>query len=162
MAENDDVTNPAPTTSLPTSVRSAVTLMWIGAGVWFVSGLVYLPDLLDGIETMMVLRNEDDPGVRSRSRGTGIGAIVGLLVVTTGIGLWALMAIKNRSGQRWARVLATALFAIAAPFALWFTALSVTDELDLESLLPSVATFGVGLAAIILLWKQENTTHYVK
>ena len=131
----------------PQSIRRAVMLMYVGAG-------------LEGLGLILNLT-----GV-GRNGANGSSGAVGSLI---GIGLWVWMARANKEGKSWARVTSTVFFGIdclavlVLLVAILATLHSVSPSVKtilLLSGLASIVTWAVGLATIILLWRRESSEYY--
>lgn len=114
----------------PSAVRRAVRLMRAGATFAVVYGVVY------GL-TLHVLVS-----------GMVAGVLAGLL--------WLWMAWKSEAGRNWARVLSTVFFGFQCPGVLF----SVVDGRWTLALLAALIQWGIGLAALILLWRPESSQFF--
>jgi hypothetical protein len=67
--------------------------------------------------------------------------------------LWAWMAWANNKGSRWARIVATVLFAL--------NTISLIFAAGRASITIIFVALGwlVGLAAVVLLWRKESTAY---
>jgi hypothetical protein len=133
----------------PRSIRAAVMLMYVGAGLEAL-GLTF--DLIIG----------------SRAYHGGSG-VVGSAV---GVALWLWMASANRAGRKWARITSTVFFGIDSLFMLLL--LAVLRPLlhlaaDLGGSVPTIVVVAVlsGLCGwvldavtIVLLWRKESSAYY--
>lgn len=119
---------PAPLvpSALPSAVSRAVRLMRAGAAFAVVYGVVF-----------GLFRHALVPGMVS-------GVFVSLL--------WLWMAWKNEAGRNWARVLSSVFFGFQCPGLLF----SVIDGNWSLALLAALIEWGIGLAALILLWRPES------
>jgi hypothetical protein len=133
----------------PWSIRTAVLLMYVGAGL---EGLGLAFSLIIG------------------SRGYHGGSdVVGSAI---GVALWLWMASANRAGKKWARVTSTVFFGIDTLFMLLLlAALRPLLHLaaDLGGSLPTIVMIAVlsglcswvlELATIVLLWRKESSDYY--
>ncbi len=143
--------SPAPA---PTSVRWAVYLMYAGAVVYLISGIV---GAITGIkEAPRILGGA--PGV---SGSAVLGeAVHGLRVVVVifaalslvvPVALWVWMAWKCKAGRGWARIVSTVLFAIAT----WGTLSLRSSSTSAWGLLGAIVGWLIGLAVIVLLWQRS-------
>src|SRR5262245_59470028 len=94
----------------PQPVLTAVKLMYAGAGISaisFIVGLTTLGSLKQAIRTadLSLTTSQINTAV---TFALVVAGFFGLL----GIGLWLWMAWANRSGKKWARIVATVLFGI--------------------------------------------------
>lgn len=69
--------------------------------------------------------------------------------------LWFWMARANSRGARWARVMGTVLFA-------FYTLLALSTLASYPAMYVAVtaATWGVGLATVVLLWGRDSSSYF--
>jgi hypothetical protein len=136
----------------PASVRRAVSLMYAGAALSLAYGLV------DGF----VAHSATLSSSTSSPYTTGVifGAVVEGLAQ---VGLWLWMAWKTGTGRGWARVLSTVFFGLLCVQLV--VSLSVAVVAGKGA--PAVAVFivvlaewGVGLNALIQLWRRESSEFF--
>src|SRR5262249_56566362 len=77
-----------------------------------------------------------------------LSVVMGLI----GIGLWILMAVMNRRGHSWARIVATVLFGIYT----LFLVLGFSRAGAAVGTLVSLLTWLIGLVTIVLLWRPQS------
>ena len=138
----------------PDSVLTAVKLMYAGA---VVNGLA----LIVGLATIGNLRSalhRADPSLTTTQLHDFEAFYVTLSVVTglIGIGLWILMAVMNRRGHSWARIVATVLFGIYTLLLL----LGVARAGAAVGTLVSLLTWLIGLVTVILLWRRQSSAYF--
>lgn len=146
----------------PPSVRWAVWLMYAGAVVYLVSGIVGLiaainltPTILDGIQ---VSSASPVPGEVRHALSVAI-IVFAVLSLVVPLVLWLWMAWKCRSGRPWARILSTVLFAIAT----WGTLSTVSTATGSSgdwARLGAIVGWLIGLAVIVLLWQRSATFYF--
>ncbi len=97
----------------PQPLRTAVLLMWVGAGLYGWSVLLF-PTQLDFLRESLEEQGFSDTGFDD---AVLLAPLVGAVIVTLVIsaGLWILMAVMNRRGKAWARITATVLAGINLP-----------------------------------------------
>jgi hypothetical protein len=151
--------SPASAEPAPTSVQRAVYLMYAGAVVSLISGIVGVVVLTTrgaGINA---------PGnVPQGSAAAGdIIHVVSTVVVTVAIistvvpiVLWLWMAWKCKAGRPWARVLSTIFFALST----LFTLVTVAGSTGAWSLLGLMVNWIVGLGAIVFLWQRSSSAYF--
>jgi hypothetical protein len=128
----------------------AVRLMYAGAVVSAVS-------LVVGLATVSSLRtalHKSDPSL-TPSQLHNLQTIVVAGSVAVGlisIGLWVWMALMNKAGKSWARIVATVLFGLDTLFLL----LGVARAGAAASSLVSILIWLIGLGAVILLWRKDS------
>jgi hypothetical protein len=72
------------------------------------------------------------------------------------IGLWVWMALMNKAGKPWARIVATVLFGLDTLFLL----LGVARAGAAAGTLVSILTWLIGLGAIIYLWRKDASAYF--
>lgn len=136
----------------PRSLDLAVRLMQAGgvlALLNIIPLLVFRDRLREHYEGQDNTAAEVDALVNST---LAIGLVVGLLSAA----LWFWMATVNGRGRKWARVLATAFFAMS-----FFSFIStISADLPIVNRILSVVVFGIGLGAIVALYRPESTAYY--
>ena len=153
-AGGGQVPEPAQRPAPPTSVQTAVRLMYSGAvisAISFILGLATLGNLKHTLQ-------KDHPSYTTAHINSLVTASVVFIIVVgiIGVGLWVWMARMNLKGRNWARILGTVFFAI--------------DTLDLLgvfrgsasaiSAVFAIVTWLVGLGAVIMLWRRESTAYF--
>jgi hypothetical protein len=157
-----DVGLPVAQPEQPPSLRYAVYLMYVGAGVALL-GVITAVSLSSKIKTDIFNRE------RSNSRQVGapyniaqlhriangsfvILVVAGLICVL----LWLWMAWANHRASGWARIVASVFFAFMTVEA----AISRSEApVPLISVGFIVLQWVVGLAAVVLLWRRETTAY---
>jgi hypothetical protein len=146
---------PEPTRpALPRSVRTAVQLMYAGAGLSAVSLIVAV---LSFHSIERVIRNASSTLTAHQVHNDAIVAVtIAVVESLIAIGLWLLMAWGNKNGQSWARITATVLFGLNTLFLL----LSFVRATVSASLAFSVVVWLVGLGAVVMLWRKESSQYF--
>lgn len=137
----------------PPSVVMAVRLMYAGAVVSAVS-------LVVGLATVGSLRtalHKSQPTLTpTQLHDLQTVVVVGSIAIgLISIGLWVWMALMNKAGKSWARIVATVLFGLDTLFLL----LGVARAGAAASSLVSVLIWLIGLGAVILLWRKDSTEY---
>jgi hypothetical protein len=132
----------------------AVRLMYAGAVVSAVS-------LVVGLATVGSLRtalHKSDPSLTpAQLHNLQTAVIVGSVVIgLIGLGLWVWMALMNKAGKSWARIVATVLFGLDTLFLL----LGLARAGAAASSLVSILTWLIGLGAVILLWRKDSSEYF--
>ena len=135
----------------PPSVVMAVRMMYAGAVVSAVS-------LIVGLATVGSLRSalhKSDPTLTSAQlHNLQTVVVVGSVAIgVISIGLWVWMALMNKAGKPWARVVATVLFGLYTLYLLFFVI-----RAGAGALVP-VLTWLIGLGALILLWRKDTSEY---
>jgi len=132
----------------------AVRLMYAGAVVSAVS-------LVVGLATVGSLRNalhKSQPTLTpTQLHDLQTVVVVGSIAIgLISIGLWLWMALMNKAGKSWARIVATVLFGLDTLFLL----LGVARAGAAASSLVSVLIWLIGLGAVVLLWRKDSTGYF--
>jgi uncharacterized membrane protein len=138
----------------PPPVQLAVKLMYAGAGVSAISLIISLAT----IGTFRRTLHQADPSLTSAQlHAAEITAIsVGVIVGLIGIGLWVWMALANRAGMSWARIVASVLFALDTVLIV----ISITQPAEVLSRVISFVIWAIGFATIVLLWRKDASQYY--
>jgi len=149
-----DPTGLTPRPPIPPSVTNAVRLMFVGAGLAAL-GLILEFVSLSALKT--AIRNASPTLTTSQVNSAETVAIAIFVIVgLIGIGLWVWMALANKAGHNWARIVATVLFGLDTLFLL----LSLARASAAAGLIAGVVTWLVGLGATILLWRKESSAYF--
>jgi len=137
----------------PPSVVQAVRLMYAGAVVSAVS-------LVVGLATTGSLRtalHKAQPKLTpTQLHDLQTVVVVGSVFIgVISIGLWVWMALMNKAGKNWARIVASVLFGLNTLFLL----LGVARAGAAAGTLVSILTWLIGLGAVILLWRKDSTAY---
>lgn len=148
----------------PTSLRTAVRLMWAGAALSLIGVIITLSfgsRIKTAITNAAITANrtaasQHKTQLTAAQIHTLANATFAILVVfgIIGVLLWVWMAWANNKGSSWARIVASVLFAL--------NTLSLVFEVGRASvsLIAIAVEWLVGLAAIFMLWRRE-TTQYI-
>jgi hypothetical protein len=146
---------PEPTRSEPpASVVMAVRLMYAGAVVSALSlvvGLVTVGSLRDSL-------HKSDPSLTpTQLHNLQTVVVIGSVFIgLISIGLWIWMALMNKAGKSWARIVASVLFGLDTLFLL----LGVARAGAAAGTLVSILTWLIGLGAIIFLWRRDSSEYF--
>ena len=140
----------------PPSVVMAVRMMYAGAVVSAVS-------LIVGLATVGSLRSalhKSDPTLTSAQlHNLQTVVVVGSVAIgVISIGLWVWMAVMNKAGKSWARIVATVLFGLNTLFLL----LGVARAGAAASSLVSILIWLIGLGVVILLWRKDSSGYFAE
>ena len=138
----------------PQSVLTAVKLMYAGAVVSAIGFVVTLLTL--GNIRSAVHRANPSWTPTQLDNFEKFFVVVSVVSGVIGIGLWIGMALANRAGQGWARIVATVLFAIYTLFLLFGLSRAGVAGGALVSLL----IWLIGLGTIIMLWRRESSDYF--
>jgi hypothetical protein len=139
----------------PSSVRTAVRLMYAGAALDAIGVILGLAT--SGSLKAAIVKHSSKHLTATQIHGLEVFSIVGTVVIgLIAIGLWLWMAWANGKGRSWARVLSAVLFGIdTLDLLLSFTRASVIGALIL-----GVLVWLAGLGAIILIFNKESTPFF--
>ena len=138
----------------PASVVMAVRLMYAGAVVSALSLIISLATI-GSLRTS--LRNANPKLTDSQLHTLQTGFVVALVVFgLIGIGLWVWMALMNKAGRSWARIVASVLFAVNTLLLLAGFARGGTSAGSLVGIL----TWAIGLGAIFFLWRRDSSEYF--
>lgn len=143
---------------VPAQVRKSVRFMLGGALVTVAAGIF---TVIATVADPRLINNGNPP--KAGELTSDIVQVVLLTLVYAA--LWVVMARFNRSGAAWARIVASALFAIST-YSLYAAVNSLhTGEylavVNIISFVLAVAEWICGLGAIALLWRGESSA-YIK
>jgi len=138
----------------PPSVVMAVRLMYAGAVVSAIS-------LIVGLATVGSLRNslhKAQPTLTpTQLHDLQTVVVVGSVFIgLISIGLWVWMAMMNKAGKSWARIVATVLFGLDTLLLL----LGVARAGAAAGTLVSILTWVIGLGAVIYLWRKDASEYF--
>jgi hypothetical protein len=138
----------------PASVVMAVRLMYAGAVVSALSlivGLVTIGSLRDSLHKSYPTFTASQ--LHSLQMVLVVGSVVFGLI---SIGLWVWMALMNKAGKPWARIVATVLFGLDTLFLL----LGVARAGAAAGTLVSILTWLIGLGAVVYLWRRDASAYF--
>jgi hypothetical protein len=145
----------------PTSVRRAVYLMYAGAVVYVISGIVGVISLGNADPGSPFYASSDGS---SSVPGAGAGVMIAMVLIiamalisiVVPILLWLWMAWKCKAGRAWARIVSTVLFGLGT----LATLLSLATTTGFWALLGMIAGWLAGLGATILLWQRSSSRYF--
>ena len=138
----------------PPAMQRAVQLMYAGAALGLISEIVNGVTAHNAVFTFS--SSSSTTATTAYKSGYIAGAIVAGIIVTL---LWLWMAWKTGAGRGWARVLSTVFFGISC-LALIGALVSLANAHTYLAFIVALITWGVGLTALIHLWKRESTDFF--
>jgi hypothetical protein len=143
-----------PRAAPPTSVQTAVRLMYAGAAISaisFIIGLVTISSVRHTLEKQY-------PSYSPSKINSLVNAEIVIVIVAgiIGVGLWLWMAWANKRGKNWARITGTVFFGLYT-LDLIFVAARAASGI---STVFAIVTWLVGLGATIMLWRRDSTTFF--
>ena len=138
----------------PRSVQNAVRLMYAGAVVTAI-----------GVVISVIAVAADHNALRASHPHATAAKLHALqnayitLAILSGlleIAAWLIMARANRAGVKWARIVASVLFA----FDTLNFANTLLGKITIGNVAYSAATWLIGLAAVVFLWQKESNRYF--
>ncbi|HVB45224.1 MAG TPA: hypothetical protein VNF47_21315 [Streptosporangiaceae bacterium] len=145
---------PSATQDPPSPVLMAMNLMYAGAALTVV-GLVLSVIAIAGDAAAL---HAGHP----HASAAQIHATQNLLITSAvvqgliEVGLWLLMARMNRAGVRWARIIASVLFALST----WNLVAHLISTTVITNLVYTVLLWLIGLGAVFFLWQRESSAYF--
>jgi hypothetical protein len=138
----------------PRSVMIAVRLMYAGAALTAIGLVMSVVAVATGENA---LRASHRHATLAQLHATQnflitVAVISGLVE----IGAWLLMARANRSGLKWARIVATVLFALGT----WNLISHIIGTATVTNLAYTALMWLVGLGAVFLLWWKDSSAYF--
>lgn len=156
-------TLPPNATEPPPPLLRAVNLMYVGAALGVIGLVLNLIDR-DGLREQ-VRQSLADAGLavteEAINSGVALAMATGVFIGALTVGLWIFMAVSNKRGKSWARIVATVLGAIS--IVLGLTGLAAASAFDVVGPGGTIMSLiGIALSAAILffLWRPENNPYY--
>ena len=146
-----------PAGPVPVSVRRAVYLMYAGAAISLISGIVGGLAVATAIHGSLLDRNAAGspvPGVVA-STVTSVIVVVAVFSTLVTILLWLWMPWKCKAGRPWARIVSTVLFGLAT-----FSTLITVAGVGGWGMAGDLLSWLVGLGATILLWQRPSSSYF--
>jgi hypothetical protein len=144
----------------PSTVRSAVKLMYAGAAVGVIAIIIGL--LSRASLKSSILAKHPDFTTRQLHAAEAASIVVTVIGGLIAIGLWIWMAWANGHGRSWARVLSAVFFGINTLGLIVSLAVrsSVAEMHTAGSLIVGVVVWLIGLAAIVLIFNKKSGPFY--
>jgi hypothetical protein len=139
----------------PQSLRIAVSLMFVGAGLSLLGMIAGLAQV-DEIEEIVV---EDSPTLTADQVDAAVAVAQTVLVLSglLGVGLWIWMAIMNGQGKSWARVTGTVFAGINLFSLLTNLAMGRTPPLAFAI---NVTSAVLAVVILILMYQRDASAYY--
>jgi hypothetical protein len=159
-AYNSSPLGPVTPPPLPATMQRAVNLMRVGVLAGFINGIVV--GLTVDNATFYTYSTTSPDGVTGQAGGgyVGEGVIAGIVAGC----LWLWMVRKTEAGRNWARVLSTVFFGFMClqliPWLIPADHSFVGPDHPVFALLTTLLEWGIGLAAVILLWQRESSLFF--
>lgn len=151
---------PARPTEMPSSVKTAVNLIWARIALSLISAVLtfsMLNTIMDeALAAETDLEGVDPADVEAFARTFAIGSVILSLLISVGLAIVLLLFIKK--GANWARIVFTVLTAIGLLFGLFGFLQAQPAILTILNLV----YMALGVAALFFLWKKESNPWFAK
>ncbi len=138
----------------PRTIRIAVLLMYAGAALTAIGLVLSVIAVATGEKALRASHPHATVAQLHATRNVLITVAVVSGIIE--IAAWLLLARANRGGLKWARIVASALFALST--------LTLAGHLHgtatIGNTIYSVLIWLVGLGTIILLWRRESSAYF--
>jgi len=148
----------------PSSVRTAVWLMYAGAALGVISVILVLAlgsHIKSAIDKALIKNNAtlSSEGKKTLSLSTihniaSAYVLIIVIVLLISVALWVWMAWANGRGRPWARIVASVLFGLNTIFLLFGISRAGTSTLF------TGIGWLIGLVAIIMLWRRDSSAYF--
>ncbi|MDQ4115145.1 MAG: hypothetical protein M3306_29275 [Actinomycetota bacterium] len=161
VGQHDSVGAPPPPgpVELPRTIKWAVIGMWIGAAMTVLGVYIWYVEIVAINEKTYGDDYADMDGFAQAGVmfSVGVAAVLALIKVA----LWIAMALTNRSGFSWARIVATVLGTLGLLYAIFNFATSIVQQNIVPvALAYSVLNQALAIAILVLLWLPISTRYY--
>jgi hypothetical protein len=145
---------PAARPQPPRSVVMAVRFMYAGAVLSVVGVIIVLATVGQLRGSLHQAYPKLSPAKLHQAEVSDVTYVVvrGLI----GAALWVWMAILNKAGKGWARIVGTVLFAVQTLLLVLTLGLLGAGGGNIFSILPWL----IGLGAVVYLWRRESTEYF--
>lgn len=138
----------------PQTITIAVRLMYAGAAATAVGMVISVLGVALGLATLRASHPTATPAQLHATQTLLITiAIISGLAETA---IWLVMARANRSGLKWARTVASALFLLSS----WNLVDHLLGVITVSNLTYTAVIWLIGLGAICFLWLAESRTYF--
>jgi len=165
MSDQQSVGQSDPTSSPPGAVTRPRTIKWGVAGMWVGAAMTVLGVYIWYIEIVAI--NEKTYGVDHADMdgftqaGVMFSVSIAAVLAVIKVVLWIAMAVANRRGFSWARIVATVLGALGFLYAIFNFATSIVQQTVVPvALVYSVLNQALAIAILVLLWLPISTRYY--
>jgi hypothetical protein len=138
----------------PRSVMLAVRTMYAGAALTAIGLVISVVGVATGEKALRASHTHATLAqLQATQRFLIVGAVVSGLIE---IGAWLLMARANRSGLKWARIVATVLFALGT----WNLISHIIGTATVTNLAYTALMWLVGFGAVFFLWQKDSSGYF--
>jgi len=139
-----------PTGPRPASIDMAVKLIWVAVALTVLSTLLSFLYLDDAVDAAL---KSDATGTLTEDGARSAVIVVTILILASGVGLYAMLAVFIGKGKNWARIVYTVLAAIF----LLLGILSFGGDQAVASMLLGLVQIVITIATLFFLWKRESS-----
>jgi hypothetical protein len=140
---------------VPSSVKNAARLMYVGATVSLIALIINLATA-GSLKTR--IHNADSKLTPTQVTNLAhADLILGIVVGLIGIGLWVWIALKSQAGRNWARVTGTVFFGLYTLLLLIGVSRAGGGG---AAVILDVIEWLAGLGAVILLWMKDSSRFF--
>ncbi len=140
----------------PRSVRTAVRLMWLAAGLEVVAFIIAL--LTRGALKTAILRRHPHYTATQLHNAENAQTVVLIVGALIAVALWLWMAWANGRGHNWARIVSAVFFGISTLGLL----VSFAAGRGVGDIIVGVVLWLIGLAVIVLLFRKESAPFFAR
>jgi hypothetical protein len=150
---------PEPEPDRPSSIRTAVRLMQVGAGLSALGTIVSVATIGSLKDTIADSMRDSDPTVSQSTidAAYSVAIVAGVIGGIIAVLLWLWMAWKNGQGRSWARVVAT-VFGGLNLLSTMFTFAS--PQADVFTVSISLINLVLAGAILVFLWRKESSAYF--
>lgn len=139
----------------PSSIRTAVRLMWVGAAISAIGALT--PLAMTGTIRDRLRDDHPDWTKSQIDSGVAVGIAFAIVLGAIGVALWLWMAYTNGEGRSWARVVATVFGALGIVFGLLGL---VRQDATAVSRVLNVIQVALAIVILAFLWQKPSSAYY--
>lgn len=140
----------------PGSVRTAVRLMYLAAGVEVIALIIAL--LTRSALRAAILSRHPHYTATQLHTAENAQTVVLILGAVIAVALWLWMAWANGRGRNWARIVSAVFFGISTLGLI----VSFTEGRGVGDIIVSVILWLIGLAVIVLLFRKESAPFFAR
>jgi hypothetical protein len=133
--------------------------MWVGAAMVVLGVYVFYLEIDATNRKTFGADYATTDGLAQTGLMISMGAAIGFAVLE--VGLWVTMALTNRQGFRWARIIATLLASIGLLYAIFVIVTSAFSEtLTVPSIAYNILNEALAVAVVVMLWHPKSSSYY--
>ncbi|MFD4326036.1 hypothetical protein ACFWQC_15470 [Nocardioides sp. NPDC058538] len=145
--------------SRPWTIKWAVIGMWVGAAMAVLGVYVFYLEVDATNRKTFGADYATTDGLVQTGLMISMGFAIGFAVLE--VGLWVTMALTNRRGFRWARIVATMLASVGLLYAIFVIFSSVFSEtIIFPSVAYNIVNEALAIAVVVMLWHPKSSSYY--